>query len=184
MLLSLALGNKESYDAWLGFLRDLVRAAHRHQRWRSWAVACIDEVWPKSWRLRCWVHRMLNFKAKVSDHLWPEVKAHLQAIRDAPTREAGEATARDVLKRFRKDCPSLRAALSDDLEALLNHLCVPWRHRKHVSITNLIERSFVEERRRTKTIPRCFTEKSCLKLVHATLIRAADTWQRIGIAAT
>ncbi len=47
--------------------------------------------------------------------------------------------------------------------------------------TNLIERSFVEERRRTKTLPRFFTEKSYLKLVHATLIRAAIRWQRISI---
>ena len=42
----------------------------------------------------------------------------------------------------------------------------------------------VEERRRTKTIPRFFTEKSGLKLVHATLIRAADNGQRVGITAT
>ena len=33
-----------------------------------------------------------------------------------------------------------------------------WRHQKHVRTTNLIERSFVEERRRTKTIPRFFNE--------------------------
>ena len=72
----------------------------------------------------------------------------------------------------------------DDVEALLNHLRVPWRHRKHVRTTNLIERSFVEERRRTKTIPRFFTEKSGLKLVYATLIRAADNGQRVGITAT
>ena len=49
-----------------------------------------------------------------------------------------------------------------------------------IRTTNLIERSFVEERRRTKTIPRFFTEKSCLKLVHATLIGAAENWHRLG----
>jgi len=189
VLLSLALGNKESYDAWLSFLRDLVSRGLPvpltiTSDGAPGLLRAIDEVWPKSWRLRCWVHRMLNFKAKVPEHLWPEVKAHLTAIRDAPTREAGEATAGDVMTRFAKDCPSLCTALSDDLEALLNHLRVPWRHRKHVRTTNLIERSFVEERRRTKTLPRFFTEKSCLKLVHATLIRAADTWQRVGITAT
>jgi len=189
VLLSLALGNKESYDAWLSFLRDLVSRGVPvpltiTSDGAPGLLRAIDEVWPKSWRIRCWVHRMLNFKSKVPDHLWPEVKAHLEAIRDAPTRAAGEATARDVLKRFGKDCPSLCRALSEDLDALLNHLRVPWRHRKHVRTTNLIERSFVEERRRTKTLPRFFTEKSCLKLVHATLIRAADNWQRIGITAT
>jgi transposase-like protein len=61
------------------------------------------------------------------------------------------------------------------------HLKLPWRHRKFVGTTNLIERSFVDERRRTRTRPRFFTEKSCLKLVHAPLIRAAIRWQRISI---
>jgi transposase-like protein len=69
----------------------------------------------------------------------------------------------------------------EDLEALLAHLKLPWPHRKFVRTTNLIERSFVEELRRTKTLPRCFTEKSCLKLVHATLIRAAIRWQHVSI---
>ena len=82
----------------------------------------------------------------------------------------------DVLTRFGKDCLGLCTALSEDLEALLNHLRVPWRHRKPVRTTNLIERSFVEERPQTKTIPRFFSEKSCLKLVRATSIRAAGTW--------
>lgn len=30
-------------------------------------------------------------------------------------------------------------------------------------------------------MPHFFTEKSCLKLVHATLIRAATRWQRVRI---
>ncbi len=45
--------------------------------------------------------------------------------------------------------------------------------------TNLIERSFLEERRRTKIIPRFFDERSCLKLVYATLVRASQRWHRI-----
>ena len=39
-----------------------------------------------------------------------------------------------------------------------------------------IERSFEEERRRTKVIPGFITEKSGLKLVYATLIRASRRW--------
>ncbi len=71
--------------------------------------------------------------------------------------------------------------LSEDLEALLNHLRLPWRLRKFVRTTNLVERSFEEERRRSKVLPRFFTEQSCLKLVFATLIRAAARWQRVAI---
>jgi transposase-like protein len=63
------------------------------------------------------------------------------------------------------------------VEALLNHLRVPFRHRRSVRTTNLVERSFKEERRRTKIIP-CFqTEKSALDLVFSALIRAFETGQ-------
>ena len=42
-----------------------------------------------------------------------------------------------------------------------------------------IERSFEEERRRTKVIPGFITEKSGLKLVYATLIRASRRWHKV-----
>lgn len=66
-----------------------------------------------------------------------------------------------------------------DGEASVTHLKLPVAHRKHVRTTNLIERSFLEERRRTKIIPRFFDERSCLKLVYATLVRASQRWYRI-----
>jgi putative transposase len=51
-----------------------------------------------------------------------------------------------------------------------------------VRTTNLAERSFVEERRRTKVIPRFPDEKAAMKLMFATLIRAADRWCRVSIS--
>jgi transposase-like protein len=44
-----------------------------------------------------------------------------------------------------------------------------------------LQRSFVEERRRTKVIPRFFDERSCLKLAYAALQRAAERWQKVTI---
>ncbi len=73
------------------------------------------------------------------------------------------------------------ACLEDDLEALLAVHRVPVRHRFWVRTTNLVERSFAEERRRTKVIPRLLDERSAMKLVFATLIRCADRWSRCGI---
>ena len=130
VLLSLALGNRESFDAWLSFLRDLVSRGLPvpltiTSDGAPGLLQAIDQVWPHSWRIRCRVHRMRNFQSKVPDHLWPEVKSHVQAIRDAPTREAGEAAGGDVMTRFAQDCPSLCTAVSEDLEALLNHLRGP-----------------------------------------------------------
>lgn len=43
--------------------------------------------------------------------------------------------------------------------------------------TNTVERSFLEERRRAKVIPKFRTERECLKLVFATLWRASERWR-------
>jgi transposase-like protein len=59
---------------------------------------------------------------------------------------------------------------------------VPTRHRFNVRTTNVLERSFVEERRRTKVIPRLLDERSAMKLVLATLIRVSERWQRLPVS--
>lgn len=124
---------------------------------------------------------MRNVLDKVPDAARAEVKAHLIAIRDAPSYEVGRQTAMTVLARFERAYPTAMASLREDLEASLAHLRLPVVHRKYVRTTNLIERSFLEERRRTKVIPRFFDERSCLKLAYAILVRASQRWQRIRI---
>ncbi|MDH7578783.1 MAG: transposase, partial [Bacillota bacterium] len=101
------------------------------------------------------------------------------SIRDAASYDDGRKALETVLNRFEGKYPSAMKSLKDDLEASLNHLRVPPVHRKYVRTTNLIERSFLEQRRRTKVIPRFFDEKSCLKLVFATLWRASQKWRRV-----
>jgi transposase-like protein len=186
ILLSLALGNRESHEAWRDFLRDLVARGLPvpltvTTDGAPGLIRAVAEVWPESLRLRCWVHKMRNLETKVPAERWLEVKAELVAIRDAATLAAGEQAAQAFLARYRGEFPAACKALSEDLPALLNHLRLPWRLRKFLRTTNLCERSFEEERRRSKVLPRFFTEKSCLKLVFATLLRAAARWQRIAI---
>ena len=55
-------------------------------------------------------------------------------------------------------------------------------HRKAIRTTNLLERLFGEERRRTKTIPHAFGERAVLKLMFAALARASQTWRRLVIS--
>lgn len=43
-------------------------------------------------------------------------------------------------------------------------------------VTNLLERLFLEERRRLKIIPNAFGEKAVLKLMYGAMIRAAERW--------
>jgi len=187
LLLSLTLGNRESHEAWRDFLRDLVARGLPAPLTITTDGApgllrAVDEVWPRSLRLRCWVHTMRNLEAKVPAERWLETKAALVAIRDAATPAVGEQALAAFLERYGREFPAACKSLSEDLEARLGHLQLPWRLRKFCRTTNRCERSFVEERRRSKTLPRFFTEKSCVKLVFATLIRAAQRWQRIVIS--
>ena len=85
----------------------------------------------------------------------------------------------EFISGYEGQYPSLIKALRDDLDGLLNHLKIPMHHRKKVRTTNLIQRSFEEKIRGTKVIPGFLTEKSRLKLVFATLIRASKRWQHV-----
>jgi transposase-like protein len=184
VLLSLGLGNKESYDSWLEFLRDMVSRGLRvplsiTTDGAPGMIKAVEAMFPKSLRLRCWVHRMTNLLQKVPPVVWPEVKAEIVEVRDASSYKQGKQLAESFIERNKKLYPSLTFCFSEDLEAILGHLRLPVRHRRAVRTTNLIERSFEEQRRRTKIIPGFFTEQSCLKLVFSVLIRASTRWRRI-----
>ena len=69
----------------------------------------------------------------------------------------------------------------DDFEACIAHLRFPVTHRRAIRTTNLLERLFVEERRRLKIIPNAFGERAVLKLMFGALIRAAERWRSVKI---
>lgn len=87
-----------------------------------------------------------------------------------------------LINTYRREFPAALACFQDDLDALLAIHRVPVRHRIRVRTTNLAERSFVEERRRTRVVGRFTDERSAMKLVFATMIRAADRWCRVSIS--
>jgi transposase-like protein len=126
--------------------------------------------------------RLANIRAKLPDETAGEVLAHVYAVRDAPTLDAARVAADRVVNTYQRQYPSAVACFTDDLEALLAIHRVPVRHRIRVRTTNLAERSFVEERRRTKVTGRLPDEKAAMKLVFATMIRAADRWSRVSIS--
>jgi len=140
-------------------------------------IRAIEECFPRSARQRCRAHRMRNLAVKVPADLWPEFKARVTACYQAPSR----AIARDLAAGIRADyatlVPSAVACFEDDLEACIAHLRLPVTHRRATRTTNLLERLFVEERRRLKIIPNGFGEKAVLKLMFAALIRAAERWR-------
>ena len=186
-LLHLAVGNKESAACWTEFFRGMLGRGLRMPTTITsdgapGLINAIGACFPASIRIRCWFHRLANIRAKLPDESASEVMAHLYAVRDAPTLDAARAAADRLSNTYRREFPAAVACFQDDLDALLAIHRVPVRHRIRVRTTNLAERSFVEERRRTKVIGRFNDEKSAMKLVFATMIRAAERWCRVSIS--
>ena len=184
VLLHLAVGNKESEACWVEFFRDMVARGLRiptsvTSEGAPGLVNAIEGVFSKSLRIRCWYHKLGNVRSKLPSEGADEVLAHARVVRDAPTYEAGEAQAASLIERFSGAYPSAVKSFADDLEASLAHLKVPVRHRINLRTTNLLERSFVEERRRTKVIRRLMAEKSAMKLVFATLMRVSESPEKV-----
>ena len=107
---------------------------------------------------------------------------YVQAIFNAPNRATADLLVQDFIAHYGKAFPSATTCLQDDLEACLSFLRCPPLHHKRIRTTNLIERAFEEQRRRTKTIPRFWNEKSCLKLVFATLMQTSERWQNVRMS--
>ena len=125
-------------------------------------------------RQRCLAHRLRSLAVTALEELWPEIKARVIVAYQAPFR----AIARDLSTGMVTDCrtgmPAATACFMDDSEACIAHLCMPITHRRAIRTTNLLERMFVEERRRLKIIPNAFGEKTVLKLMFGAMIRAAE----------
>ena len=181
VLLSLSTANRESYESCLEVLRGLVKRGMPTPVTITTDGAlgltkAIDAMWPKALRIRCWFHKRQNLQQKVPALAWPEFKALVVAMRDAPTREKAEERRDAIVMRYQRECPEACRCLVDDADASLNHLAVPQRHQPYVRTSTLVERAFVEERRRTKGLPPLFDEGSLVNLVFGVLIRVSERW--------
>jgi putative transposase len=187
VLLSLSTTTSESYESCVDVLRELGKRGMRPPLTittdgAAGLTKAIDAVWPKSLRIRCWFHKMRNLEQKVPLQAWPAFKALVVDMRDAPSRQKAEERREQIVAQYQREFPEACRCLLDDAEASLNHLEVPPRHQQYVRTSNLAERAFVEERRRTKGIPHLFEERSLVQLVFAVLIRVSDRWNKKGFS--
>jgi transposase-like protein len=144
-------------------------------------VKAIETCFPRSARQRCLAHRRRNLAAKAPEDVWPEFKARAQAAYQAPSRAIARDLAEGVVADYEGKLPSAVACFMDDFEAAIAHLRMPVTHRRAIRTTNLLERLFVEERRRLKIIPNAFGEKPVLKLMFGAMARAAERWRAVRI---
>jgi transposase-like protein len=185
-LLHLAPGTKEDTASCREFFQDMRRRGLPDpllavSDGAPGVIRAIEECFPRSLRQRCLAHKMRNLQSKVPDDVWPEFHARARACCQAASPALARVLRDDIVATYGGDLPSAVACLDDDFEACIAHLKFPLAHRRAIRTTNLLERLFGEERRRTKVIPHACGERAVLKLMYAALIRAAERWRGIKI---
>ena len=185
-LLHLAPGTKEDTASCKEFFQDLRRRGLPDpllvvSDGAPGVIRAIEECFPRSVRQRCLAHKMRNLQSKLPEQVWPEFKARAQACYQAASPALARVLRDDIAATYGAELPSAVACLDDDFEACIAQLRFPLGHRRAVRTTNLLERLFGEERRRTKVIPHAFGERAVLKLMYAALIRAAERWRATRI---
>src|SRR2546426_7943599 len=183
VLLGLQLGSRESYEDWLDFGRDLLARGARPPALiiadgapGLWKAA--RELWPAAVEQRCTVHALRNVTKKLPEQLHRELKARYWRILDEATSPAeARVGLLALVADYRASYPSAAAVIERDLDALVCHLRFPAAHRKRIRSTNLLERTFVEVRRRTKVIGRFPGETSALCLIWAVLELSSRGWR-------
>jgi len=184
VLIHLALGSRESYDAWLAFLHDmiarglgepLVVISDKQPGLRR----ATKEVFPHAFKQPCLVHKMRNILCKVPRKLQRELKVLVHEVSQAPSYQEGLKRGRELMARFQGRFPSAMECLGQDLEECLTYLRFPQAHWKAIRSTNLLERTLEEGKRRTNVVPRFPSEGAGLRLLYATLITAFRSWHGV-----
>jgi putative transposase len=161
-LLGFLRSTGESQAAWEGLLQDLYRRGLEGKKLLlivtdgcPGLAAAIETVYPRARHQRCWVHKMRNLLEKVRRRDYDRVKADAQAIYLAPS----EAGARQKFRKFQAawqgEYRSVVRQLERDLPELLSFFHFPRPLWRKLRTTNVIERCFVEVRRRTRPMV-CF----------------------------
>lgn len=186
VLLGLAPGMKEDTASCRDFLRDLksrglVDPILGATDGAPGLIRAFEEVFSRALRQRCLAHKIRNLQSKVPEEIWRELKGAALAAYQAGSPKLAQMAKEDFVSRYERDYPSATSCFLDDFDACIAHLQLPISHRRATRTTNMLERLFGEERRRTKVIPHAFGERAVLKLMYASLIRASETWKRIVI---
>jgi putative transposase len=186
VLLHLAPGTKEDTASCTAFFEDLKRRGLPDPLLvvtdgAPGLIRAVDTCFPRALRQRCLAHRMRNLRGKVPEATWPDVAIRARACYEAASPALATVLRDDFVHVYERDLPAAVRCFLDDFEACIAHLRFPLRHRKVVRTTNLLERLFVEERRRTKIVPHAFGERPVLKLMYAAVIRAADRWRGLTV---
>lgn len=183
-LLAFTRAKGESQSGWEGLLNDLFQRGLRGQHLQmvitdgcAGLARALETVYPRARHQRCWVHKMRNILEKVKRRDEKQVKAQAQKIYLA----ANLASAKSAFDRFRfywrRRYPAMVQQLERDLPDLLHFFSFPRHLWRKLRTTNIIERCFVEVRRRTRPMVVFTNVASVERIIYAIFSRFNEDWK-------
>jgi len=182
MLLGVYFGARESIASWTEVLRDLEDRGMNHPHLvitdgNPGLLRAIKEVMPEVANQRCTAHRTRNVLGRVKKSRQAEVKRALGKIFHAPCLEDALKAASEFHRRYGKEFSTATELLAKGLKDCLAFYHFPEVHWRRIRTSNVIERAFLEVRRRTKVIGRLPDEMSALALVFGVLQEDRLKWR-------
>ncbi len=183
-LLAFLRSSGESQAAWEGLLQDLFRRGLVGQNLLlivtdgcPGLAAAIQTVYPRALHQRCWVHKMRNILEKARQRDYDAMKKGAQAIYQAPSQAQAVAAFRRFQARWQTAYPTMVRQLEKDLPELLSFYHFPRHLWRKLRTTNVIERCFVEVRRRTRPMV-CFVNVASVdRIIYSIFHRFNLEWR-------
>lgn len=181
-LIDFQIVKAEAQDSWFDLLWNLWNRGLRGESLELIATdgqlglaKAIARLWPTVPHQRCWAHKLRNLenKLKASQQACLE---EAKLIYQANNRTEAIQLFRKWKRRWQKQAPKAVACLENDLEELLAFFDCPKVHWKRLRTTNVIERLFVEVRRRIRTMCAFTTRSSCERILFSVFNRMNQHW--------
>ena len=183
-LLAFLRSHGESQSDWEGLLRDLYQRGLVGRKLQmiitdgcAGLAAAIRTIYPRVLHQHCWVHKMRNILEKVRKRDYEQVKREAQAIYQAGNRREAQQAFGRFRKHWLADYPRMVRQLERDLPELLSFFAFPPQLWKKLRTTNVIERVFVEVRRRTRPMV-CFVNVASVdRIIYSIFHRFNFEWR-------
>ncbi len=183
-LLAFLRSQGESQAAWEGLLQDLFRRGLVGHKLLlivtdgcPGLAAAMQTVYPRVLHQRCWVHKMRNILEKARKRDYDAMKKGAQAIYQAASQAKARAAFRRFRARWQTAYPGMLRQLEKDLPELLSFYHFPRHLWRKLRTTNVIERCFVEVRRRTRPMV-CFVNVASVdRIIYSIFHRFNLEWR-------
>jgi putative transposase len=183
-LVAFTRAKSESQAGWEGLLNDLWRRGLRGQNLQlvitdgcPGLARALETVYPRVRHQRCWVHKMRNILEKVRRRDEKQVKSAAQKIYLADHAAAARRAFAHLRFHWRSRYPAMLRQLERDLPELLHFFAFPRHLWRKLRTTNVIERCFVEVRRRTRPMVMFTNVESVERIIYAIFSRFNEDWK-------